>query len=475
MKRVLAFLVAILIMALALTGCKEQSSTLTDGDLIRLDQSTEGIRADGENGVDGLKSDYPEDTSISGSGDALTNAGNSSLSDSSGSTAADLDFPASSSSNPVIDNSNGDGVDTEGSEVAGSIYSENDDEGPAGGINPSVGGVLDNKEFIDEFDYENASSDSYGYQSDQNSGNKSVTKVKGESFSEPRRPVTVYYQDTDGSVIPMTRWIQPQLGVAKAAISLTIDNPLIREETVYYGVYPTLPEHTEVLGIDIMEGIATIDFNRYLLSYGTAYSERNIIAAIVYTLTEFETIQKVRILINGYEQGLLKYGTDLTYPLGREDIMINTNPGPNQLIAGKRKLDVYFMKQANTGFTYPLPVSMIDSGGGTDSMPEALINKLLSNDTEAGMYSEMPEGVSLISSYVDDGVITLNFSKEFLNYGGTAREEAILKQLAYTLRRCDNVKKISILVEGRKVELPEGTNIAAGLAIPVTINDVMDR
>lgn len=55
------------------------------------------------------------------------------------------------------------------------------------------------------------------------------------------------------------------------------------------------------------------------------------------------------------------------------------------------------------------------------------------------------------------------------------REEAILKQITYTLRQCDGIRKINITVEGRSTDLPEGTYISAGLVIPATINDVMDR
>ena len=57
----------------------------------------------------------------------------------------------------------------------------------------------------------------------------------------------MFCQDEDGCIIPVTRWIQPQLGIARAAVSLAIDSPLVREETAYYGVYPVIPEGTEIL------------------------------------------------------------------------------------------------------------------------------------------------------------------------------------------------------------------------------------
>jgi germination protein M len=180
----------------------------------------------------------------------------------------------------------------------------------------------------------------------------------GAVFTENRIHVTVYYQDSEGYLIPMTRWIQFQQGIGRAAVSLCIDSAIAREEVAYYGVYPVIPVNTEILGIDIREGIATIDFNRHLLNYTDAAAERNIIASIVYMLTEFKTISKVRILINGYQQEILKYGTNVSKALGREDISINVDAP--LIDAGSGKVDVFLFKKANEGFTYLVPVSVAD-------------------------------------------------------------------------------------------------------------------
>ncbi|MGI6668781.1 MAG: GerMN domain-containing protein [Acetivibrionales bacterium] len=292
------------------------------------------------------------------------------------------------------------------------------------------------------------------------------------SFTEPRRPVTVYYQDGGGCIIPMTRWIKPQPGVARAAVSLAIDNALVREELAYYGVCPVIPAGTEILGIDVRDGIAVIDFNRRILDYGSPESERNIITSIVYTMTEFDTIDKVQVLANGYPLGILKYGTDVTGPLGREDIAINADP--SVLYADEGKVDIYLLKRVNTGFTYPVPVS-VPSNYRITNLPELLVKQLLYTKAGDGLYSEMPDGAYLLSSVYDNGTIILNISSEFLNYGGSAREEHILKQLAYTLRQCKDVRKIKIMVDGHETELPEGTDISGGILVPAVINDVIDR
>ena len=301
---------------------------------------------------------------------------------------------------------------------------------------------------------------------------ESIQSEPDTEFTEGRYPVTVYYQDGDGYLIPMTRWILFQQGVARAAVSLVIDSAIAREEVAYYGVYPVIPADTEILGIDIKDGIATIDFDRHLLEYKDAASERNIMASIIYTLTEFESIRKVRILVNGYPQSVLKYGTDITEALGRENITINTNEP--LLAENQDKVDVFLLKKANEGFTYVAPISVDASDTGSDQA-ERLVKQLISMDTDDGMFSEVPDGVELLECSTNNGVLTLNFSGSFTEYGGNAKEEGMLKQLAYTARQIKGIRLLKILVEGQKVELPEGTDVSAGLMIPATINDVMDR
>jgi len=472
MKRFLAFFLAIQITALLLSGCSipffgrsdgEKDKSVNALDMIGIDDNTEG---NGSKAAAGGKSG-----TISGNqhpGAALQENISDNGSDSSTYTAGQNNGYTGSVNDSVSAGLAGPDGSDDRAGVAGSAYTDTGaDSGDSTGT-ASTGSYADSWYSSGNSENpESASSVSNG------TGVLGVKKVQADAISEPRRPVTVYYQDDDGCIIPMTRWIQPQLGIARAAVSLAIDSPVAREETAYYGVYPILPEGTEILGIDIKNGVAVIDFNRNLLNYGTAYSERNIVAAVVYTLTEFDTIEKVKILINGYTPGLLKYGTDLSEPIGREDLMINANL--SKLPAGKEKLDIYYLKKANDSFTYPVPVSVTIEGRQTDSLPGMLITKMLAYKPEGGIYSEVPEGAYLNASYVRNGVLTLDFNGKFLSYQGTAREEAILKQLAYTLRQCGGITKVNIMIDGRSVDLPGGTNVSAGLAIPVTINDVMDR
>jgi|GEM_PF-599815 len=489
MKRFFTFFLAIQIIILILTGCsipffgkpaEKQADKADSLDMIEFDNITP---ANGyETSHDGV-SDTPAASGLSGSkqnslSGSKQNSGPNA--DMSSDGAAHVN-PAGGMTDHYIPASSaeyGEGLAESGQNDSGDASSGSD---VSNGSNASSGSDVSNGSNASSSNDASSNSVSDGSAANDwpnstgtyGTGVLSAEKTPAISYSEPRRPVTVYYQDDDGCIVPMTRWIQPQLGIARAAVSLAVDNPVTREETAYYGVYPIIPENTEILGIDIRNGTAVIDFSRDLLNYGTAYSERNIIASIVYTLTEFQTIDNVQILINGYVPGLLKYGTDLSDALGREDIMVNADL--SSISAGMRKLDVYCLKKANAGFTYPVPVSLAVGSDETDPLPESLVKQLLSAEPGGGIYSEMPDGAFLRDSYVKDSVLILDFSEEFLNYDDALSEEAILKQLAYTIRQCEGIRKINILVEGRNVKLPGGTNISSGLAVPVTINDVMDR
>ncbi|HHW46991.1 MAG TPA: GerMN domain-containing protein, partial [Clostridiaceae bacterium] len=171
-----------------------------------------------------------------------------------------------------------------------------------------------------------------------------------EATVKEKLTITLYYQDKDGYVIPVTRRVEKQEGIAKAALNALVDNALNREEIGYFGLYPVLPEGTKVLGMTIKEGTARVDFNKKLLDYASEDDERNIITSIVYTLTEFSTIDEVKILINGYELGKLKFGTDASGTLSRYNIMINSEEVNVEEDSGK--LDIYFFKPVTDEYVF---------------------------------------------------------------------------------------------------------------------------
>ncbi|MCR4434904.1 MAG: GerMN domain-containing protein [Clostridiales bacterium] len=284
--------------------------------------------------------------------------------------------------------------------------------------------------------------------------------------------VTLYYQDRDGDLIPVTRKVERQEGIARAAIGALIDGTIAREELGYYELYPVLPEGTKVLGINIKQGTAIVDFNEKLLNYGSEKEEKNIVCAVVYTLTEFKTVDSVKILINGRHQGKLKYNTDISGNLDRESILINSDRISKD--KGMHKLDAYLFKHLSDQYIYLLPVSVEFKNEQEGDLPSNIIASLGKEYDKRKLYTELPSGVKLLGSSVNGDTITLNFNTEIRNYGGNSREDAILKQILYSMRQIKGVEKAQILIDGKKGTLPEGTDIGEAIPIPVGINEIFD-
>ncbi len=282
--------------------------------------------------------------------------------------------------------------------------------------------------------------------------------------------ITAYYKDSEDVLIPVTRNIEKEEGVAKAAIKSMIDNEVNRVALKPLGLKPVLPEGTEILGINVADSIAVIDFNSKLLDYSTEQDENNIFAGIVYSLTEFETINGVRILINGYVKEELKHSGDISGTLRRDNILINSDKlnTDNKTM----KLDVYLFKYLEDKHENLLPVSMEYIGVTKDMLPMQIVRSLSKEPKESNLYTQMPENVELLDSSIADKVLTLDFSKEIKNYGGNSREEGLMKQILYTMKQINGVEKVRILIEGKKDDLPEGTDISKPLLIPDKINKV---
>ncbi|MEO8323728.1 MAG: GerMN domain-containing protein, partial [Actinomycetota bacterium] len=65
------------------------------------------------------------------------------------------------------------------------------------------------------------------------------------------------------------------------------------------GLDTQIPDGTEVLGIDIADGVATIDLTEEFESGGGSLSMRMRVAQIVYTLTQFDSVDGVLFMIDG--------------------------------------------------------------------------------------------------------------------------------------------------------------------------------
>lgn len=113
--------------------------------------------------------------------------------------------------------------------------------------------------------------------------------------------VAVYYLKTTQTEMYLVRevhQVDKNVEVARAAL-----NELISGTPVTAGASRVMPADTKILGINIAQGLATVDFSAEVLKANVGSSGEALgIASIVNTLTEFPTIQKVAFTVDGSKE-----------------------------------------------------------------------------------------------------------------------------------------------------------------------------
>ncbi len=158
--------------------------------------------------------------------------------------------------------------------------------------------------------------------------------------------VAVYYLKTTQTEMYLVRevhQVDKDVEVAKAAL-----NELISGTPVTTGAARVMPADTKILGINIAQGLATVDFSAEVLKANVGSSGEALgIASIVNTLTEFPTIQKVAFTVDGSkEKGMDWWGHVGLYeqPFQRdlsnvlEPAIWVTSPARDQIITSPVKI-----------------------------------------------------------------------------------------------------------------------------------------
>ena len=141
------------------------------------------------------------------------------------------------------------------------------------------------------------------------------------------RFVEVYFLNDDVSVEAVTRAVPDTPAVAANTITALLAGPTPAESDE--GLSTAIPAETLLLGITIDGGLATIDLSREFESGGGSASMFGRLAQVVYTLTEFPTVDEVNFRLDGQPVTVFSgEGILLEHPVGRDDYASAVEPQP---------------------------------------------------------------------------------------------------------------------------------------------------
>ncbi|MCT8137464.1 GerMN domain-containing protein [Anaerobacillus sp. CMMVII] len=279
----------------------------------------------------------------------------------------------------------------------------------------------------------------------------------------------LYLIDQNGLIAPQALPLPKSEGVAKQALEYLVqDGPVT--QLLPNGFQAVLPAGTEIFGVNIKEGVAIADFSEQFKEYRPE-DELKILQSITWTLTQFDSVETVKIRINGYDQEVMPVnGTPIGEGFSRSNgINMETNNIVD--ISNSKSVTLYFLAQ-NGENVYYVPVTRRINAN--EDQYQAVVTQLLAGPSNfSNLLTDFLQGVELIEApRYANGVVTVNFNEALLNHiDGTAISEERLNLLVLSLTEQSGVEKVAIEVNGdNKILMATGEFLSEPVGRPLKVN-----
>ena len=128
------------------------------------------------------------------------------------------------------------------------------------------------------------------------------------------------YLFMDGKLVPVRRQVDETRAVGRAALNALFEGPTAEESAASPPLTTSIPDGTILLGLDIADGLATVDLSRESKPVVLSASMFGRLAQVVYTLTQFPTVKQVAFQLDGEPVTVFSgEGIVLDEPSDRED------------------------------------------------------------------------------------------------------------------------------------------------------------
>lgn len=226
--------------------------------------------------------------------------------------------------------------------------------------------------------------------------------------------ILAYYEDENGFVVPVNTKIPWEEGIAKATLRSMVVGSEAEKRIAQSGLHGALPEGTEIRGMSIKDGLCTVDFSKNILNTSSLEQEENMISAITYTLTEFPTIDRVELQVEGQILAALPKGYAIDTAFERENINLYGS-------AGGVNYTVYYKAPDTEVAGNYIPITF--SADKVDNPAVTVVEKLFNGPPEdTKLSNNIPVGVNLRgvevkgeTAVVNLGVEAVNLSEEEFN------------------------------------------------------------
>lgn len=256
----------------------------------------------------------------------------------------------------------------------------------------------------------------------------------------------VFYEDGDGYLVPVTRRIAKTDGIAKATLALMVKDSQNDMQAARLGLRTVIPEGT-TFDIDISNGKANVNLSKEALGCASAVEEARMVEAVTNTMTCFSTVDEVTLEFDGQKRSRLTYGTDVSGVFKGGSLNLES---VETFSEDANLVQLYFPSQ-----TGRLLVPVTRTVFSNADLSTALLELAKGPQDDSGLERALPESCGVKSVTMKDGVVTVNFSKEFKQaLDETDGGKQTIRAILFTCSQFPGVKKVEVLVDGEKPELP---------------------
>ncbi len=252
-----------------------------------------------------------------------------------------------------------------------------------------------------------------------------------------------WYEDGDGYLVPVTRKIPMQDGIAKATLALMVESSENDLAAARMGLTNVIPEGVTI-DLDISGGKARVDMSKEALNCANAEEELLMVQGVAATLCGFETVEEVSFLFDGQKRSQLTHGTDVSGVFTEDSVNLESVSTFSDS-ANADAVQLYF-PSASGRMLVPVTRTVFSPA----DLPTAILELAKGPKTDSGLECPIPGKCGVKSVSIKNGVATIDFTKEFAaiaqeSDGGHQAVQAVL----FTASQFPGVKKVSILVEGK--------------------------
>ena len=257
----------------------------------------------------------------------------------------------------------------------------------------------------------------------------------------------VYYQDGEGYLVPVTRQVDKTDGIAKATLSLMVQSSVNDLAAARLGLKTTVPEGT-TFDLDIAGGKARVDLSREALNCQNAEQEALMVQSVAQTLCEFDSVDEVTFLFDGQKRSKLTFGTDVSGAFNGGLLNLES---VETLAGGSANAVQLYFPSASGRMLVPVTRAVYSDPDVTTAMVELAKGPR----ADSGLNAALPKDCGLRGVQMKNGVVTVDFSKEFMDVlqGETGIQS--LRAILFTAAQFPGVKQVKIAVEGKEYQPPE--------------------